>query len=85
MPEIVPAIGKNIIMRGGHLNIIMRDGHLNIIMRDGRLNIIIRDTGIGMVTVIAGFEGVVPIRYIGVPEPNGRMVIKEVVTGKIAN
>ena len=63
----------------------MRGGHLNIIMRDGRLNIIIRDTGIGMVTVIAGFEGVVPIRYIGVPEPKGRMVIKEVVTGKIAN
>ena len=54
-------------------------------MRDGRLNIIIRDTGIGMVTVIAGFEGVVPIRYIGVPGPNGRMFIKDMVTGKIAN
>ena len=44
-----------------------------------------RDTGIGMVTVIAGFEGVVPIRYMGVPGPNGRMFIKDMVTGKIAN
>ena len=38
-----------------------------------------------MVTVIAGFESVVPIRYIGVTGPNGKMLIKDVVTGKIAN
>ena len=44
-----------------------------------------RDTGIEMVIVIAGFEVVVPIRYIGIPGPNGKMIIKDVVTGKIVN